>query len=51
MNFLGTFAPFDTVNNLNGPKDFGVIAGTYTDGFSAYVGYGDKYELKNYLII
>ena len=34
--------PFDTVNNLNGPKNFGVSAGTHADGFSAYVGYGDK---------
>jgi hypothetical protein len=38
--FLGTFVPFDTVNNLAGPSTNGFSAGIHSDGRQAYVGYG-----------
>jgi hypothetical protein len=39
-NFLGTFVPFDTVNNLAGPSTNGFSAGIHSDGRQIYVGYG-----------
>lgn len=39
-NSLGTFLPYDVINDPDGPQIYGVNAGIYKDGTIAYVGYG-----------
>lgn len=38
---------FDVVNAIDGPKTYGFNAGTYINGFNAYVGMGDNTQCSN----